>query len=165
MGGFFAKDILDAAIQIEKNGKAFYEQIARLVKEREAKSTFEFLAAEEERHMEEIKALSEGLSGPPETLEREEFELYLRGLVSEHIFTEDGAGLRKASEIKDAIDAVDIAIGFEKDSIIFFEELYPLLRKKDHHVLEKLIKLEREHLANLISLKKKLLEASADQLP
>lgn len=65
----------------------------------------------------------------------------------------------------DAIDTVDIGIGFEKDTVIFLEELYPLLSQKDHHALDRLIKMERGHLANLVRLKQKLLEAGADQHP
>jgi rubrerythrin len=44
-------DILKMAILMEKRGKAFYEQVALQTKDEEAKSIFQYMAVEEQMHV------------------------------------------------------------------------------------------------------------------
>ncbi len=80
----------------------------------------------------------------------------MKALAEEHVFTDDKASkdmLRKASSDKEALQ---IAIGFEKDSILFFGEMRKFVPDRDQRAIEELIRQEREHLRKLSELKKEL---------
>jgi len=51
-------------------------------------------------------------------------------------------------------EAIQIAIGFEKDSLLFFGEIGKFVPNYDRQVIEELIRQEREHLSKLSELKK-----------
>ncbi|MGS0745996.1 hypothetical protein ACU70A_08655 [Syntrophomonas erecta subsp. sporosyntropha] len=84
-----------------------------------------------------------------------EYEDYVRSLVNSHIF--------KLTEVEDLIkgiknnkDILRIAISFEKDSIVFFQELKNMGNKAASEVLEKLIDEERGHIKKIVAMIKDL---------
>jgi rubrerythrin len=156
MGVFFAKEIMGGAIQIERNGQSFYQQIAQQLEAPAMREVFEHLAREELRHIREFEGLAEHLAEPPDHWEREDFELYMDTLVSDHVFKDDGSGERKAREVRSDLEAVELGIQFEKDTIIFFNELNALVRSEERQVLDQLLRWEKDHLVRLVRLKRQL---------
>jgi rubrerythrin len=160
MAAFFGKEIMEAAIQIEKNGEVFYSNVSRQQFPAAVKEVFAFLAEEERRHIAQFEQLASGLSDPEETWrEREEYSLYLEELASLHVFKDDGSGEIRARQVKSASEATEVGIQFEKDTILFFGELHNLVRRADHHVVDALIGWEKDHLVRLVRLRREL-EAS-----
>lgn len=162
MGTFYGKEILDMAIQIEKNGRAFYEQMGNLVQDPELKEVYDFLANEEQKHIETCDRLKEGLEKdrPDHVMEPEEYTLYLDMFADEHIFKADGSGEKRAKEAEGKLGGLEIGIQFEKDSILFFGEIRQLIRAKEISVIDRLILEEKKHLQKLFDMKKRLVSKS-----
>ena len=52
MGNLFSgPEVVEIGIQIEKNGKDFYDGVVKISKSQKAKEIFEFLGGEEEKHI------------------------------------------------------------------------------------------------------------------
>ncbi len=157
MKAFFGKEIMEAAVQIERNGQAFYEQVSQKAEDQGVREVFSDLALEEKRHISQFQALSDCLVDPPDGMEREDYALYLDNLTAEHVFKEDGSGERMARQSKSAVEAVELGIQFEKDTLLFFHELHPLVRAEEQGVVNQLLLWEKEHLVRLVRLKRRLL--------
>jgi len=156
MGNIFsASEILEIAVQIEINGKDFYEAMAAKSGSRPAQDIFKFLAAEESRH----KSVFEGMlqqveKNVPAESYPEEYGEYMRGLSGEHIFTKSGAGAQAAKGVKGDAEAICKGIGFEKDSIMFYEGMKKAVPSYDHKIVDAVIEQEKLHLLKLTELAK-----------
>jgi len=154
MGNIFsASEVVQIGIQIEKNGRDFYEALKAKPGIEKAREAFAFLAKEEEKH---IKVF-EGIMGRTEEyLSPESYpgELlnYINALAAEYIFTREGKGKLIASGVKNDKEATGIAIGFEKDSIIFYEGLKEMVASHEAKVVDELIQQEQAHLVKLTEL-------------
>lgn len=153
MRAFFAKEIIGAAVQIEKNGQSFYGLMAHRATHEAAREVFSELANQEGAHLEELESLARSLEDPPETWEREEFGMYMAELAESHVFRENGSGERGAKEASGDLEALELGIRFEKDTILFLEGLQRLVRSKERSLVEKLVEWERGHLVRLVRLK------------
>lgn len=158
MGNIFAgSEIVELGVQIEKNGRDFYNTLVSQSKIPKAKEVFNYLAGEEEKHIvvfQKILASVEKYE-PPESYPGEYFA-YMNALASEHIFTQKDKGKAVAQKIKSDQEAVSMGIGFEKDSIIFYEGMKKVVPDYDLKVLDELIAQEQDHLKQLAELKKKI---------
>jgi rubrerythrin len=153
MGAFFAKEITEAAIQIEKNGQIFYQRMAEQASSEAVRGVFLDLAQQEERHIAELQLLLGRLPDPPDTWEREEFTMYLVDLANAHVFREDGSGERMAQQVESDVAAIDLGIQFEKDTVLFLYEFHGLVRPEEKTVVDRLIVWEKEHLVRLVRMK------------
>lgn len=158
MGNVFSgSEIVECGIQIEKNGRDFYHELNSKSAGEKAREIFKFLASEEEKHIVVFEELLETVQNyePAESYPAEYFE-YMRGLAGQHVFTRENTGKEKAREVKDDKEAFDVAIGFEKDSIEFYEAMKKVVPEKDHALIDALIVQEHEHLTRLVDLRKTL---------
>lgn len=153
MGAFFAKEILEAAIQIERNGQLFYELMGQRTADKTASEVFKHLAQQEKEHLAHLRGLANGLADPPATWEREEFSMYMADLAESHVFRGDDSAEKAAAEMTGDLAAVELGIRFEKDTLLFLEGLRSVLRKQEEQILEKLLEWERAHLLELVRLK------------
>jgi len=154
---FSANEVVQMGIQIKQNGKDYYITMAKSASENKTKEAFQYLAAEEEKHIRTFEdILSEiGKYEPPESYPGEYFA-YLRTLSEEYVFTEARKGKEIAGKVKDDREAIETGIGFEKDFILFYEEMKNFVSQGDHQTIDKLIEQEKEHLRNLSELKSSL---------
>lgn len=148
-----AKEVLEIAVRIEKNGTEFYDALVTSTKNDEAKRVFDYMAGQERQHTVDFQRLMEGMEEyqPVETYGGEH-EGYLEAVAETHMFLEYGAGAKLAREAKTDADALGAAMQFEKDSILLFDLLKELVPQKEKPTIEGLIAQEREHLARLYSL-------------
>src|SRR3989338_11068104 len=121
MGSMFAaSEIVELGIQIEKNGRDFYNALAGKSKNKKARETFEYLAGEEAKHIITFQAiLSSVHKYEPQEAYPGEYFAYMNALASEYVFTQKDKGAEIAKRIKTDKEAIDMGIGFEKDSILF----------------------------------------------
>ena len=154
---FTGSQIVELAIQIEKNGEAFYQAAKKVATSEDAKGVFDYLMSEERRHSATFQGLLKGLelTRPPESYEGE-WDAYLKTAAAEHMFTDDARAKAVIAQVKSQGQAIEFAIGFEKDSIILFYELGELVQGKNKDIVEKLVNEEKEHLRRLSTLKKLL---------
>lgn len=158
MGNIFAgSEIVEIGIQIEKNGRDFYNTLAKNSNNSAAVDIFKYLAKEEEKHIAVFQGIlnSTDKYEPSESYPGEYFA-YMKELADEYVFTRKDKGSEIAKNVVSDKEAVDLGIGFEKDSIVFYEGIKKLVPQHDFAVIEKLIGQEQEHLKLLTGLKKKI---------
>ena len=155
MGNIFAgSEIVQLGIQIEKNGQDFYNTLSAQTKNEKAKGLFAYLAGEEAKHIQFFKKILEKTTKyEPAGLDAEEYYAYMNALASEHVFTQKDKGEEAARKIKNDGQAVDIGIGFEKESIIFYEGMKKTVPDYDQVIIDQLIAQEQSHLMQLLELK------------
>lgn len=150
-----ASEVLKIAVQIEKNGLTFYTEVKNKTKFFPVKELFDYLAKEEIKHEQAFEALLARTDdeAPVESYPGESV-MYLQAIAGENVFTKADAMKQLASKAVSDKEAVDLAIGFEKDSIIFFGEIKKFVPAADQEMVDKVIEQEREHLVKLLDLKK-----------
>ena len=154
---FLGSEIVEIGIQIEKNGRDYYDTLAKQTKNPEAAKIFKFLAGEEERHIVIFqKILYKTEKYEPIGLDADQYYEYMSTLASEYVFTQKDKGAQLATGIKDDSEAVELGIGHEKDSIIFYEGIKKVVPEYAQTVIGELIAQEEEHLRQLLHLKKGL---------
>ncbi|TET23529.1 MAG: hypothetical protein E3J71_01970 [Candidatus Stahlbacteria bacterium] len=153
---FSGYEIGEMAIQIERNGKAFYEELARKSNEADMRTFFKYLADQEDVHLERFKELRDRLSkeGYIAPYDWDEARSYLAALVSKEVFADENMGARLAKEAPDEATAFDAAIGLEKDSLLFYHEMMRFVNKADHPLIEAIAEEERKHITDLTQKRK-----------
>ncbi|MBA7595116.1 hypothetical protein ES703_02075 [subsurface metagenome] len=153
---FSGYEIGEMAIQIERNGKAFYEELARKSNEADMRTFFKYLADQEDVHLERFKELRDRLSkeGYVAPYDWDEARDYLAALVSKEVFADENMGARLAKEAPDEATAFDAAIGLEKDSLLFYHEMMRFVNKADHPLIEAIAEEERKHITDLTQKRK-----------
>lgn len=150
-------DLLEIAVRIERNGLDFYKALTSSAENPAAKDTFSFLAAEEEKHLGVFrKMLEEVAEYPPRFTYPGEYELYLEGVASRSIFTQEKMQDKKINSCQDISQAVEVAMDFESQSILFYDELLGNFQGQARKELDKVIKEEKGHFAKLADIKGKL---------
>ncbi len=158
MGNIFAgSEIVEIGIQIEKNGRDFYNAIAGKSKNQKAKEIFKYLAGEEEKHIVVFQKILDSVSKyePPESYPGEYFA-YMNALASGNVFTQKDKGNELAKKVTSDNQAIDMGIKSEEDSIVFYEGMKKVAPEYDHKVINELITQEQDHLRKLTDLKKSL---------
>jgi len=154
---FTGSEIVGLGIQIERNGKDFYETLAAQSKSDASGKLFKYLAGEEEKHIAAFeKILNSTEKYEPVESYQGEYSSYMKALAGECVFTKKGKGKETARNIKTDKEAVDVGIVFEKDSIILYEGIKKVVPEYDHKAINALIIQEQNHLTQLIGLKGRL---------
>jgi len=160
---FNADEVFEMALQIERNGAKFYRHLAGLAASQHSRELFLHLAAMEDEHervFAQMRAqLTEQEKQPLVPDPEGESALYLQAMANGYVFdlsidpTQNLAG----RETPEAI--LQMAIGYEKDSIAFYEGMQPLVPPRlGQERLREIIAQEMGHIAllsrELASLKK-----------
>lgn len=150
-----ACEVIEIGIQIEKNGKDFYNTLADQSKNHKAIQIFKYLSVQEDLHISVFKKMLDTIQGyEPMESYTGEYAAYMSALASEHIFTQAGKGIEIARRVVSDKEAAELGIGFEKDSIIFYEGMKKMVPEYDQKVIQELIQQEQGHLTQLTDLKK-----------
>lgn len=158
MGNIFAaSEVVEIAIQIERNGLDFYNILGTKTKNNEAKDIFKFLSGEEEKHLLTFKGILGTVEKyQPQGLDADEYYAYMNALAAESIFTQKDLGKSLALKIKSDAEAIDIGIKAEKDSIVFYEGMKSIVPDDGQKTIDEVIGQEQGHLNKLLMIKKKL---------
>ncbi len=142
-------EIVGVAVQLEEAGKEFYEQAAKITAE--TKSLFENLARAEARHIQlfrQMESRSRVSAGGPA------FEYLINLMMTGPI-----ASLRESGKLAEMPlnldEALDLAVKFEKDTILFFGGLIDLLSSSAAETTQKIVSEEKRHLLAVIENRKK----------
>jgi rubrerythrin len=158
MGNVFAgNEIVELGIQIEKNGKDFYDTLVNQSKNSQAKDIFKYLEGEEKKHIAAFQKILDAVHKyePPESYPGEYF-IYMNSLAKDYVFTKKDKGKEIARNTKSDKEAVDLGIKFEKDSIIFYEGMKKVVPEHQGKMVDKLVEQEKVHLYKLLELKNNL---------
>lgn len=149
---FNADEVFEMAEQIERNGAKFYRAAAQ--KFSALRDVLLDLAAMEDDHLKTFTAMRAELSSAeqePLVFDPDgEAQMYLRVMADANVFaTKDDPGELVAGK-ETAEDILNMAIGFEKDSIAFYVGLKQgVSRKAGKDKVEAIIKEEISHIATL----------------
>jgi rubrerythrin len=154
---FTNEEIINLAIDIERRGIAFYDTMARSTESAALSSAFEFLVNMERQHVQIFLSMHTEAERFL-TLENftAEHSSYLEALAASAVFTDDTVASEMAARVSKDIEALELAIGAEKDSILFYYELRDIMPQASHSLLSQVISEEKSHLRQLSQLKKEL---------
>ena len=155
---FSAREIVEAAVEKEKKRRGFYSNVSELSTNDGMKDLFRFLTEEEERHVAAFQRIRDNLPAEKHSTEyTEEMQAYLDSVIDDRLYSE----IDSKEFVQKAIDAKNVfrlAIGFEKDAILYFREFLPYLSESDRKVVEELIEQEKGHIRKLADLKTQMAE-------
>jgi len=150
---FNASEVFEIAEQIERNGQAFYRKAVSIITDNEICEFLESLAAMEDTHEVLFNKLKKEVAGIPESDfpdMDDQLSQYLQSYADGKVFKSSESPDTKINQDTTIDEIFDIAIDFERTSVIFFslvKEMVPadLGREK----IDILIKEEIKHIAVL----------------
>jgi rubrerythrin len=154
MAKFSTREAVEMAVQTERLGYQFYNEMADRFKDHEGLSDlFRRLALKEKSH-EAVFARLRDQAAAEDIDHPEEVAHYMRAMVESEFFIGNEKSLPSMDNVKTVGDAVDYALGFEKETLLFFVGLRDMLG--DGGAMDAVINEERSHIAWLSEFKGKL---------
>ncbi|MCQ9206688.1 MAG: ferritin family protein [Omnitrophica bacterium] len=154
---FSGSEIVELGVQIEVNGKDFYTALIGKAVSARAKEIFKYLADEEEKHIAKFREILDSVHKyEPKEAYPTEYFAYMSSLASGYVFTKKGKGTEIAKSAKTDKEAIDLGIGFEKDSINFYEGMKKIVPEEGLGIIGLLIDQEQDHVKKLTNLKSSL---------
>lgn len=151
---FNAGEIVRVAIEIEKNGFSFYERAAKAVSDPALRELFTALARDETHHLQRFEALlcelPDELKTPNVSDLDSELDLYIRDLAGQHVFGTEAEFKSELKKIRTIDDALNLALRFEKDSVIFYLGMQEATCEgKSKDTVNQLVQEEQQHVRRL----------------
>ncbi len=158
---FNAESIFEIGIQIEKNGKAFYQAAAKTTSNKTVSTLFAELAEWEDQHIKLFQTMQSEL---PEELKQDnvfdpdqEMYTYLQAAADSHVFIQSDNVAQLIAECTSPAKALSFALEFEKDSVVY----YTIIKKVVPEYLGKekidlIIDEELKHIAILTKKKREI---------
>lgn len=156
MAEFFkAGELVEFAVQIENNGETFYRAAAKKSKKDNVKEVLMYLADGEVKHARIYKDLLKSVETyKPAEVYTEEYFQYLRAYADQHIFVKKTDIEKKAAQLKSDKETIDVGLGAERDSILYYLEMRNFVPDNEKSIVEKIIDEERRHYTKLSEIKK-----------
>jgi len=149
---FTAREILDIALKIEKNGESVYRQAIQSLVNPDIIKRLTWMADEEARHAEWFMKLKSDISTSKNHIAANEMNSdVLQNIIGKQSFTLQDIDFPGVDDMRNLIN---IFIEFEKDGILFYEMLRSFI--KDQDVLESLDQIiaeEYQHIETLQEIK------------
>lgn len=152
MAGIFkVNEVVSIAVEIEKRGEAFYKDMAEKAKDEKVKGILSFLAGEEVKHQQYFSDMLSRLDSMqiPAGSDEAEYWAYVNDLIDSHFLFNDHWNEKVISWVSTDREVIHLAMGFEKDSILFFMEMKGLVPSGEVKTIEACIEEERRHLRQL----------------
>jgi rubrerythrin len=146
-----ASDVFELAMQLEKSGEAFYRAVAEKSESPEVRSLFEDLAEQEGKHYEVFAKLRQ-TARDTVLMSDEEWDWYLGYLnatVQNAFFEGPDKALAAAEQVTDEKQALRMAIGFEKETLLFFYDMRDAVYEADRKSIDKVVAEEKAHIRRL----------------
>lgn len=157
MEKFSINEVIELAVQIEKNGYRFYEQaLKRKDLSDKAKELLEELKNDEIKHEATFKNFrsSEDYADLGDPIDWQEAASYLKSISDSHIFSKPDASIKLAVSAHDEMEIIDFAIQFEKDTLLFFFAISKEAADgKTKKAVDAIINEEVSHVAKLTRIK------------
>ena len=137
-------EIVEQAVQTERLGREFYVSMAGRFKENNRlKDLFGLLASKELQHEKKFSELTKKIKDeePPGW---EEVSRYLRAIVESEFFLGRNKSLPSLEHLKKAEDAVKYALGFEKETLLYYYVLKEVVMEKG--IVGEIIDEEKSHI-------------------
>ncbi len=156
MAVFTAGELFDIAVGIERNGVAYYDSLSQLTSDPGLKKTYEQLAQMERLHVGMFQKMRTGAGASGAVVpapDEAEYGTYLKALIDSSVFTDDKVARELARRASGPAEALQLALGAEKDSILFYTGMRDLVPQVDRDAVDAIIREERQHIRELSDLK------------
>jgi len=145
---FSITEIIDLAVQIEKNGERSYRRAQQETSDDALKAMLGLLAEEERDHQQWFRDLKTRIISKAVDPDLEEMARGLfQGILGEKAFALDELN---PADLSDLTALLQVSAEFEKDTVLFYEMLEPFMEEsesKDH--LNTIIEEEKGHFDRL----------------
>ena len=156
MERFSVREVIEQAVRTEQLGYDFYSSMAEKFKDnKKLRDLFDTLARKEQTHEQRFKELYE-IVGDEEIEGWEDVSEYMRAFAESEFFLGSDKAIVKMKEIQGAQDAVDFALAFEKETLLYFLGLRKAVRERE--VVDEIINEEQSHVMWLNSFKDRFLK-------
>ena len=152
---FTAAQAIEMALEIEKNGEMFYKEVAAKSTDPDVKALFEDLAIQEQGHYGVFQRML-GRIDPdarPATAYPsayyDEYQAYVHVAMEDALFAGPDKALALAAKAEDRETALRAALGFEKDTMLFFYDLRDMVGEAEREAVSGVIREEQKHLRRL----------------
>jgi len=148
---FQAADVVEMALELEKSGEVFYRAVAKKVKSAQIQALFEDLADQEVQHYAAFQKLSKTVWDKPLMLPDawNQYLMYLQATIQSAFFEGEDKALALAEQVTDEKEALCMAMGFEKETLLFFYDLRDMVSEGDRMILMRIVNEEKSHLRRL----------------
>lgn len=144
MEKYSISEVIEQAVQTERLGYQFYTTMAGRFEDNSGlKKLFDTLGAKELVHEKRFSELKE-ITGASEPEGWEEASQYLRAIVESEFFLGRNKSLPALGQVKTVEDAVNFAMGFEKETLLYFHAVRDVIKEKD--VVDEIINEEKSHI-------------------
>ncbi|TFG58536.1 MAG: hypothetical protein E4H36_15270 [Spirochaetales bacterium] len=153
-----AREIFSMALEVEKSGRAYYQTVVNQAPSQDLKEFFTYLADQEQVHYGFFKSLNDEIEDF--SIDQEDWEQiseYIRASTETRFFIGEEKAISFARQAKDMIQAIDFALGFEKDTLLFFYELLNVTPPRSKTAVQKIVDEEKRHI-KLLAEKRKTLQ-------
>jgi rubrerythrin len=157
---FNAAEVIDMGIEKERKRRDFYGYVALKFEEKDMKDLFSRLRDWEETHIKKFTEIRNTLE-ESEATESYPGELitYVKAAVDDILYKQVSAEWF-SKNVRAPLTAIQYGIGFERDAILFFNELLKYMASSHREKVQELIDEEKKHLIYLSELKQKYVEKS-----
>ena len=148
-------ELINFAVEIEKQGALFYENMAKRTTNESVRKLYEFLKAEELIHRHKYQEMLNKVDSAAndEHIYTDEYHQYLNSMVESIVFRKDEVFQNKLTKDNEVID---YAIIKEKESILLYMEMRLMIKPEQQSIVDEIIKEEKSHIVKLLDLKQKV---------
>ncbi len=154
MERFSIMEAIELAIRTEKLGFTYYRDLSTKFKDnKELHSLFTKLAERELAHEQTFTDLKQKI-GDSEPEAWQEVSEYMRAYVESAFFLGREQSFAHMQNVTDVMAAAGLAIGFEKETLLFFYSIREAVEEKD--IVDAIIQEEKNHILWLANFKKSI---------
>lgn len=153
MLAFSNNEIIETAIQIEQSGYQYYDQaLSRGNLSEKSRCVLTQLRDEERTH----EALFESLRTAFDRASlyaAKDWDIvqdYIRSHAESHVFHQPGSAIKMAQKARDEVEIIRYAIGFEKDTILYFTSIHKdMIDVETRSTVKRIVEEEANHVLKL----------------
>lgn len=147
-------EIVDIAIYMEQKGYEFYTESAKKFDNLKLVQLFHLLAQEELEHERIFKRMKEKIKTmAPREIKDKDNQASMKDYLKNFVFGINKSVKKKVGAIKTMEDALNVALGFERDSLVFYSTLKKYVDKKHAAIVENVVQEESRHVIMLTKFK------------
>jgi rubrerythrin len=148
---YSATEVMEMAVDTEKGSELFYKTMAAQARNENLRNLFSYLADEEKKHISVFEGIARTIKVAPSEMpaDWEEVSLYLKAMTDSRYFLGGDKALSAARSAGTPEQAVNAALGFEKETLVFYLEALDMVPALNRPAVEALIREERAHIRKL----------------
>ena len=154
MAIFHATDIVEMAMELEKSGEIFYTAVAEKAASSKVRELFQELAEQERHHYKAFSKLSKTIWDQSNAAEGDwdHYLMYLQATIQSAFFEGSDKALSLAEQAADEKEALQMALEFEKETMLFFYDLRDKVSDADREIVERIIAEEKNNVRRRASM-------------